>query len=81
MPLSMSLSILPLSPALSCYASLQLLLYAHTLTLILTPQGLLDSVGSLDSLLRFIVSYVIFFDFRIPQEFGIHGIRTLLHQR
>ncbi len=47
----------------------------------------LDSLGSLDpldsldsaySLPRFIVSYTIIFEFRIPQEFGIHGIRTVL---
>jgi hypothetical protein len=90
MPLSICLSILPPSPALSCYAPLQLLLYAHTLTLILTPQGSFDSLDSLNSLdsldsldssyslPRFIVSYIIFFEFRTSQEFRIHGIRTLL---
>jgi hypothetical protein len=39
----------------------------------------LDSLGSLDSsysLPRFIVSYIIVFEFRIPEEFGIRRIRT-----
>jgi hypothetical protein len=45
----------------------------------LDPPDSLDSLGSLDSsysLLRFIVSYIIVFEFRIPQEFRIHGVRT-----
>jgi hypothetical protein len=39
----------------------------------------LDSLGSLDSSYsspRFIVSYIIVFELRIPQEFRIHGVRT-----
>jgi hypothetical protein len=44
----------------------------------------LDSLGSLNSLdfsyslPRFIALYIIVFEFRIPHEFRIHGIRTLL---
>jgi hypothetical protein len=49
--------------------------------------GSLDSLDSLDSLCSldsssslplFIVSYIIFFEFRIPQELRIHGIWTVL---
>jgi hypothetical protein len=40
--------------------------------------GSLNSLGSSYSLPRFIVSYIIVFEFRIPQEFRIHGIRTVL---
>jgi hypothetical protein len=46
--------------------------------------GFLGSLNSLDfsySFPRFIASYIIVFEFRIPQEFRIHGIRTLLVQR